>query len=581
VAVRELWVHLYLNAFKNQHSVWLRETVAGARGSHTPQDWGYMDVSRFALRDEHGGAADLWPQAELHRPDDEDETDVRVPLPRDVAPGEKIAIDVAWDDKLPDVIERTGYWKRFHMVGQWFPKIARLEPEGRWAHFPFHHLAEFYSDFGTYDVTLDVPQGFTIGASGPAIDTRVEAGRRIERHVQADVHDFAWTAWDEYKSEKEVVDGVQVSILYPPGFRVQAQRELRAIRFALPWMSARFGRYPYEVLTLVHPPPRATEAGGMEYPTLITTGGRWYGPPGVYEVETVTIHELGHEWFYGLVATNEVEWPFLDEGLNTFAEETCSEAFLGPGNIIDLFGLQVGALEAAGDASSVAVHDAPVAQPAYAFAAGYDLGALVYARTGAIFGTLRRVRGDDAVRALGRYARKFRFQHPGPDDLFTVYRGLMGDQVEHTLRTALYEKGWVDYTIADITGGRARQAAGIFERDGKRETVANGTTAAGYDGSVLVMRRGTLSFPVEIDLVRADGSKERVHWDGDGTAIRIPYHGDQPLRAAIIDPDHKIVIEQDPTNDFATAPDEPLAGAPRTLERVLYWAEIAFQAVVP
>jgi hypothetical protein len=301
----------------------------------------------------------------------------------------------------------------------------------------------------------------------------------------------------------------------------------------------------------------------------------------VYEVEAVTVHELGHEWFYGMVATNEVEWPFLDEGINTFAEETCSEASLGPGNIVDVFGLQVGALEAAGDASCLAVHDAPVAQPAYAFTAGFDLGALVYARTGAIFGTLRRVYGDDALRALGRYARKYRFQHPGPDELFGVYRRLMGDAVEQTLRTALYEKGWVDYAITDVSGGRARQPAGIFERDGKRETVANGTIAAGYDGSVLVMRRGTLSFPVEIDLVRADGSKERVHWDGEGSAIRIPYHSDQPLRAALIDPDHKIVIEQDPMNDFATAPGAPLAGAPRTLERFLYWAELAFQAVLP
>src|SRR5207244_7465594 len=110
----------------------------------------------------------------------------------------------------------------------------------------------------------------------------------------------------------------------------------------LPGMGAGFGRYPYEVLTLVHPPPRATEAGGMEYPTLITTGGRWYGPPGLYEVESVTIHELGHEWFYGLVATDEVEWPFLDEGLNTFAEEMALEAYFGKGNILDAFGLQVG-----------------------------------------------------------------------------------------------------------------------------------------------------------------------------------------------------------------------------------------------
>ena len=86
------------------------------------------------------------------------------------------------------------------MVGQWFPKIARLEPDGTWAHFPFHHLAEFYADFGTYDVTLDVPEAFAIGATGPVVERRVDGGRRVERHVQGDVHDFAWTAWDRWQT---------------------------------------------------------------------------------------------------------------------------------------------------------------------------------------------------------------------------------------------------------------------------------------------------------------------------------------------------------------------------------------------
>jgi len=305
VAVRELWVHLYLNAFKNQRSTFLTEPIGGFRGSEPVNDWGAIDVQLLVLRSE-SGSEDLWSHVELRRADSEDETDARVPLPRDVAPNETITLDVAWDDKIPTVVERTGYLGSFHMLGQWFPKIARLEPDGRWAHFAFHHLAEFYADFGTYDVTLDVPEAFLIGATGPAIDTRVVGGRRIERHVQTDVHDFAWTAWDQWQTQSETIDGVRVTILYPPNYRVDAQRELRSMRFSLPHFNARYGRYPYEVLTLVHPPDRAREAGGMEYPTLITTGGPWYGPPGIFQIEAVTVHEYGHQYFYGLLASNEV-----------------------------------------------------------------------------------------------------------------------------------------------------------------------------------------------------------------------------------------------------------------------------------
>jgi len=578
---REIWVHLYLNAFKNERSVWLRTPAAGFRGSRPVEDWGAIDVRRFALHGEAGGAVDLWPAAELHRPGDDDETDARVPLPREVRPGEKLVIDVVWDDKLPSIVERTGYSGSFHMVAQWFPKIARLEADGRWAHFPFYHLAEFYSDFGTYDVTLDVPQKFVVGATGPAVDARVEGGRRIERHVQRDVHDFAWTAWDEWQAEREVIDGVRVTVLYPPKYRVAAQRELRALRFGLPDFAARYGRYPYEVLTVVHPPLRAQEAGGMEYPTLITTGGPWYGPPGGYEIEITTLHEFGHQYFYGLVATSEVSWPFLDEGVNSYAEELAMGGWLGPGSAADVLGFTLSDATVHAVFGNQAAHNAPVAQPAYAFPRGSDYGALVYSRAATIFETLRRTYGDELMnRALGRYARKYRFGHPGPEELLAAFRGAMGEKVERTLRTALFDEGWADYAIAEVSSAPTRDPAGLFDRGGTRETDA-GRTLAGFDGSVLVERRGTLAFPVEVDLIRTDGSRERVHWDGEGGSIRIPYHGDLALKGALVDPDGRVLLDEKPTNNFDTARGQPRAGAPRTFERLLYWIELGFEAVLP
>jgi hypothetical protein len=581
VPVKELWVHLYLNAFKNQRSFWLRTPGWGLRGSLPVQDWGAIDVRKFTLRDDLGISTDLWGAAELHRPGDTDETDVHVPLPREVAPGEKIQIDVAWDDKMPSIVERTGYLERFHMMGQWFPKIARLEPDGTWAHFPFGHAGEFYADYGTYDVTLDVPQGYVIGATGPTVDAHMEGGRRIERHVQSDVHDFAWTAWDEWQVDREIIDGVRVTVLYPPSFKADAARELRTMRFALPDFGAHYGRYPYEVITLVHPPSHASEAGGMEYPTLITTGGPWYGPPGLFLLETTVMHEFAHQYFYGLVGSDEVHWPFLDEGLATYAEDFAMGTWLGPGSAADLFGLDVGRTDMEAIFANETAHDAKVAQPAYAFEHGTDVGGLVYARTGTIFETLRRTYGSELVgRALGRYARKYRFGHPGPEELIGVVREVMGDKVAATLRTALFDEGWVDFAVQEASSAPAREPAGLFDRDGKRETVLP-KGSPGWDGSVLVQRHGTLALPVVIELTRADGSKERVPWDGEASEIRVPYHGDVALRAVVVDPENHVMLDQDPKNNFMTALAQPRAGAPRTFERVLYWMELAQQTVLP
>jgi len=579
--VRELWLHLYLNAFKNEQSTFLRERVGG-RGSSPPEDWGWVDVRRLALRDPDGTATELWPVAELHRPGETDETDARVPLSRAVAPGESATLEVVFDDKLPAVVERTGYWGSFHMVGQWFPKIARLERDGRWAHFPFHHLSEFYADFGTYDVTIDVPEGFTIGATGPLVESRIENRRRVERHVQRDVHDFAWTAWDRFETLRDEIGGVRVAVLYPPGYGPVARRELAAVRFALPYYGARYGRYPYDVLTLVHPPEGAREAGGMEYPTLITSDGAWWDPPAVLTPEIVTIHELGHQWFYGMVATDELSWPLLDEGINQFAEIDAMAKWRGEGSAVDFAGLRASdaAVQAVG--GNMAVDDEPVAQSASAFSNGSSYARLVYARTASVVETLARVYGDASVaRALGAYARRYRFQHPEPERLLEAFRDAMGPRVASTLRTALFDKGWVDYAVDGVGTQEAQRLAGVFDRDGKREKVDPGASAeGGWDSFVLVRRRGTLSFPVDVELTFADGSTRREHWDGEGEWQRWAWHGASALRSAVVDPDDRVLVDMNLGNNVGAVSS---AGrwAPRTFERATYWMQLALQAVSP
>jgi hypothetical protein len=582
--VNELWMHLYLNAFKNERSVFLSERVGG-RGSAKPEDWGWIDVRKLALRDADGSSIDLWPTAEVHGPGDAhgdaDETDVRVPLHRSVTPGDVVTLDVIFDDKLPMVIERTGYRERFHMVGQWFPKIARLERDGRWAHFPMHHLSEFYADFGTYDVTIDVPEAFTVGATGPLVESRVFDRRRIERHVQRDVHDFAWTAWDQYQKLEETIGPVRVSLLFPPGYVAVARRELAALRFALPYYSAKYGAYPYDVLTVVHPPREAQEAGGMEYPTLITSDGAWWTPSGVRLPEAVTIHELGHQWFYGIVATDELSWPVLDEGLNQFAEVDAMAKWRGEGSLVDALGMRVSdaAVQAVG--GNMSVHDEPVAQAASAFSTGASYGRLVYARTAATLETLARVYGDEAVgRALGEYTRRHRFEHPAPEQLIAVFVEVMGAHVAETLRAALFDKAWVDYVVDGVWSEQAQRAAGVFDRDGKREKVESGVNEEGWDSSVLVRRRGTLSFPVDIDLSFADGSTRREHWAGDGDWTRLSWHGPAALRRAIVDPDDRVLVDANLANNFGAAQGER-GWAPRTLERATYFMQLALQAVSP
>jgi hypothetical protein len=584
--VSEIWLHLYLNAFKNEQSTFMREPAAGSRGTGGVADWGTIDVRKFAL-----DGVDLWPGADKTggRPGDMDETDARVPLPHEIAPGASVTFEMTWDDKLPQVVERTGYYGSFHLVGQWFPKIARLEPDGRWAHFPFHHLAEFYADFGTYDVTLKAPKNFVLGATGRVTESHDENDLHIERHVQKDVHDFAWTAFDQFQERHEQIAGVHVRVLFPHGYGYAAERELQTMRFAIPHYGKRYGKYPYDVLTLVHPPEGADEAGGMEYPTFITTGGPWYGPPGFDAIEYVTIHEFGHQWFYGLLASDEVTWPFLDEGMNTYAEAEGLRAWKGPGNVIDAFGLEVDDAELHTAFTGSKVHDQAVASSAFAFPTGSHYGGLVYGRTGSIFETVDRVWGKElGARAIGRYARRVRFRHPTPEDLLASYEEVIGPDCRAMLEEALFRKGWVDFRVLAVHSPRVAPALGIFDRDGKRETVKASeekSENSEYDGWVLVARQGTLVMPVDVEITLEDGTTQRLHWDGkdaqNGSWSRLPFHGKSPIAFAVVDPDHAVVVDQDRTNDFMRGSSARAPSGSRVFERLTYAAQVYFSGVLP
>lgn len=578
---RELWFHLYLNAFKNERTVFLRSPFGAGRSGEHGTDWGYIDVSRLSIREL--GNKDLWPDAARVSPGDpEDQTDIRLPLPSEVLPGKTLTIDFEWTSRLPSIVERSGYSGNFHFVGQWFPKLARREADGRWAHFAFHPQAEFYADFGRYQVNLDVPRQMIVGATGRETKNEVDGDRRHLSFEADRVHDFAWTAWPDFREKRETIAGVDVRVLYPPGHEKNAGVELSAVRAALPRMNQLYGPYPHPTLTVVHPPEHAKNAGGMEYPTLITTGGPWWAPwSGLRMVEGVTVHELGHQWFQGMLASDEYTWPFLDEGLNTFAETGAMNAIFGSGSLVSSFGLEISGSAARRAVALESAHDDPVAQPAARFSSFQSIGALVYARTALILETLGNVWGREALeRALGNYARRQRFGHPLPKNFLDELRAEMGSDAHDMAERALFDKGWVDYVLADLDCVPSTPSPGVFDGQTGRTTVEREKPkdAPLHSCRVLVRRRGTLEFPVHVDLIFASGKSERRYFDGHGDWATFEATGPDEVVGAIVDPERKVLLDQDFGNNARRK--RPAFGH-RVLERFTYFTELALGSVGP
>ena len=424
-AIPDLVFHLYLNAFRNENTLWMREAGTTSRGyPFDPNYPGAITVDTIRLAD----GTDLTLEAV-----DPDETLARAALPNPVAPGEAVTVEMTYTALLPKVFARTGWADQgdFVMAGQWFPKFGVWQ-HGGWNAYPFHANSEFYADFGSYEVGLTLPQGWVVGTTGTASgDAVANADGTTTQHFAAEhVIDFAWGASPHFHVRTATVDGVRVEVFHYPDARAASRRAMRATVAALPHYEAWYGPYGgglYPELTVILVPPGAGGAGGMEYPTLFTVGAS-VSPsnPGYSRfLEIETVHELAHQWFQSLVATNEAEEPWLDEG---FAEYSSLRAFdvLYHGALWNV-GRWAFSFLAIDRAEYVAAPDTTIAGTAWSFGDAYAIAA--YAKPALSLTTLQRRVGDAAmVDFLGTYARRFAFSHPSADDLRGVMSETLGEE---------------------------------------------------------------------------------------------------------------------------------------------------------
>jgi hypothetical protein len=552
-AVQELYLHLYLNAFEGPRTLFYRSRARRARGGLEPARWGHIQIE--SLRARQLADADLLPALEAHSPFDlEDGTDRRLALPQPIAPGAHLTLELRWTSVLPGLAIRTGFSGDFHFAGQWFPKLARLEPNGEWAHFSFDPLAEFYADFGVYDVSLNVPEQMVVGATGQLLSESRAGGRRTLRYHADSVHDFAWTAWPQFQARTERMAGVDVHLLYPPGHDHNAERTLQVLRRALPHYGARYGSYPYPDLTVVHPPERAESAGGMEYPMLITTGGAWHESYWSRAVEYVTVHELGHQWFYGLLASNEPRWPFLDEGLNSYAESVALREFFGTTASATPLGIPLSGEALRRFVLVASPHTLPIALPATAYPSSREVGAVVYQRTALLFQTLANVYGEAEIAgALRRYALRYRFGHPTPEDLLAVLGETLSETALANVRGALFEGQSVNYQLEGLESVRLP--------DGQVES------------RVRVNRRGELRFPVTISMRTAAGEVLTERWDGDQPSGVFGHVGTSPIVSVVVDHEQRVLLDENLLdNALSLEPQVPLSLFERSAAAVQWLA---------
>jgi hypothetical protein len=469
-----------------------------------------------------------------------------VKLPRAVAAGESVQFKIAFHDRFGEVFARTGYKRDFIMGAQWFPKVG-VWWQGSWNCHQFHDSTEFFADFGTFDVNLTLPQNYIVGASGDEVSSvnHSDGSKTVTFHGE-DIHDFAWTADPEYQVVEGLYTGsmgaVKIRMLMAPGHMSSAPRYMQALKATMDLFDRWYGSYPYHQITVVDPPHGAGRAGGMEYPQLITGDTTWFLPRGLRLPEDVVEHEFAHQYWYGMVATNEFEEAWLDEGINSYTEGKIMTKLYGPHAFADLAGGTVGMRDLERFQYSNGADKDPMAQFAYRYVSFSSYADITYGKTAMVLTTLEKVIGEDTMqRALRTYFERYRFKHPTGEDFLKTVEEVSGKNLRWYFDQAVYGTRVLDYEIMRATSDRIDWYKDNAAKEKKGETV--------YRSYVVVHRKGDFVFPVDVLVKFDNGEQAREHWDGQDRWVRYTYEKKAKLLSAEVDPDHAIWLDKDLYNN--------------------------------
>lgn len=538
--------HLYLNAFQPK-STFMRE-VRRDRSSFEWEDKYRATVEVRSLQ--VTGMGDLTSRILFIAPDDgnsDDRTVFQVKLPRAVKPGETVEFKITFHDQFGEVFARTGYKRDFVMGAQWFPKLG-VWWRGAWNCHQFHANTEFFADFGTFDVRLTVPQNEVVGASGvETASVNNSDGTRTLTFRGEDIHDFAWTVEPEYKVFTDTFNGslgpVTMRLLMQPGHLDQADRHMSILRKTLEHFDRWYGPYPYKQITLVDPPHGALRAGGMEYPTLFTADTAWWMPTGVRFVELVSEHEFGHQYWYGMVATNEFENAWLDEGINSYTEcKILDDIFGKDTSAFQLWGMHESDDYQERNSYRDSAEIDPMARFGWQYMNGGSYGDITYGKTATALLTLEKVIGEQTLqRALRTYFMRYRFTHPTQEDFLKTVEEVSGQNLRWFYDQAVFGTAVLDYDIAKASSDRLDW----FEKNPPPEK--KGETL--YRTQVIVHRKGDFVMPVDVLMKFDNGENVSEHWDGRDRWTRYTYDKKAKLISAEIDPGTALRLDKDYFNN--------------------------------
>ncbi|MCH8904203.1 MAG: M1 family metallopeptidase [Bacteroidetes bacterium] len=525
-----IYFHLWPNAYKDNYTAFALQQLENGSTKYyyaDPDQKGYIDKLEFMV-DNYTVRWEL---------DEIDQDIAKVYLNEPLKSGKTIQIGTSFHVKIPDSFSRFGHVGQSYQITQWYPKPAVYDATG-WHPIAYLDQGEFYSEYGSFDVTITLPSNYVVGATGDlqneeeldwmskkAEETKnqlfkkevvtVPASSETTKtlhYKQTKIHDFAWFADKNFYVMKGSVElphsnrRVTTWALFTDhGFDLW-KKATDYVSDAVYYYSLWTGDYPYNHCTAVE--GALSAGGGMEYPNITIIGDM----PSATLLERVIVHEVGHNWFYGILGSNERLHPWMDEGINTFYENRYFdtkypehgnpylEMINLPGSIdlgeVDVENLVYKFQHARGFSQ-------PIELPAEEFLK-INYGVVVYFRSGIIFQYLMKYLGEEEFdRVMKRYYETWKFRHPQPMDLQLIFeeetQKYMGWFFDHLIQTT----NKLDYLIRKVDKDTIHIGSSAFYKI----TIRNGSKRT-------IQKKNKVKGPYTISGMREGKVVKTVWYDG-------------------------------------------------------------------
>ncbi len=446
-SLRFIWFHLWPNAYKNDKTSFSDQLLENGNTKFYFSDKeqkGYINRLDFKVNNITANIEDHPQHIDI----------VKLLLPAPLAPGQRITITTPFHVKLPYNFSRGGHDGQSYQATQWYPKPAVYDKNG-WHPMPYLDQGEFYSEFGNYKVNITVPENYVVAATGelqnqaekewlknrasfdwhagkerstdgkllPASQIFPASSASIKRleYRQDNVHDFAWFADKRFIVNEDtclLISGRVINIItyYTPLHRSIWNESVAYTKRAIRHYSSLVGEYPYNIAQVVQGPQ--SFGGGMEYPTITVISPM----NNKADLDQTISHEVGHNWFYGILGTNERAQPWMDEGINSYFEDKYSASRYGEADKYQQIAFESLVAEKV---------DQPIATAAEQFSElNYNL--VAYFKTAEWFRYLEAQLGKDVLaNAIKEYYRRWQFRHPQPDDFKKVIEEVSGKKLDN------------------------------------------------------------------------------------------------------------------------------------------------------